>query len=376
MVSSTPNGTNDASPHGPFNNGIPTSCPSCPTPLKYSGSLDHLPFFEITPIIGREYPTVKLTDILNAPNAKEQIRDFAIIISERGVVFFRDQHDLGIEEQKRFCDLVARYSGRPEENGLHVHPIFRDPGNLKLPDGSSDENIYVINTAAQKKIYATMPNRAPLTEEPKDLSREWHSDSTFEAHPSDFSMLKMLETPPHGGDTLWASGYEVYDRISPSFRTYLETLTATCAQPVFRSAARAGGYDVMSPRGSPGNVGDGFAPVHPVVRTNRVTGWKAVFAGAGLHVSGINGVYGAEDRVIREFVLGLVMRNHDVVARMRWTRDAVAVWNNSCVWHAATPDTHLVEGNRVGVRASSIGEVPFLDPGSVSRREALGLPRF
>lgn len=127
---------------GTGNSGIPTSCPSCPSPLKYSGSLDHLDYFEITPIIGREYPTVKVTDILNAPNADEQIRDLAIVISERGVVFFRDQDDLKIEDQKRFCDLLGKLSGRPADHGLHVHPIYRDPGNLTLPNGSTDENMY------------------------------------------------------------------------------------------------------------------------------------------------------------------------------------------------------------------------------------------
>ncbi|KAF2183475.1 taurine catabolism dioxygenase [Zopfia rhizophila CBS 207.26] len=371
MPSATENSSNGAS-NGYANPSIPTSCPSCPTPLKYSGTLDAYPYFEITPIIGREYPTVKITDVLNSPNAEAQIRDLAIVISERGVVFFRDQNDLNVPDQKRFCDLLGKLSGRPEENGLHVHPIYRDPGNLTLPDGSTDENIYVINSEAQKKIYRTMAGRK-LTE-PRDLSREWHSDSTFENVPSDFSFLKMEETPPHGGDTLWCSGYEIYDRISPSFQRYLETLTATCAQPVFRSAASAGGYTIMSPRGSPLNNDDSFAPSHPVVRTNRVTGWKAIFAGVGLHVTKINEVYKYEDELIRDYIMRLITRNHDCVARMKWTKNAAAIWNNSCVWHAATPDTHLVEGNRVGVRASSIGEVPYLDPKSKSRREALGIP--
>lgn len=44
--------------------------------------------------------------------------------------------------------------------------------------------------------------------------------------------------------------------------------------------------------------------------------------------------------------------------------------------HAPQPDTHLVEGVRTGVRASGIGEVPYLDPASTGRREALGLPKF
>ena len=81
-----------------------------------------------------------------------------------------------------------------------------------------------------------------------------------------------------------------YDRISPSFRGYLETLTATCSQlELFKSSCETGGYAVTSPRGSPLNRDFEFAPSHPVVRTHPVTGWKSVFAGAGLHITRING---------------------------------------------------------------------------------------
>lgn len=140
-----------------------------------------------------------------------------------------------------------------------------------------------------------------------------------------------------------------YDRMSPPFRRWLETLTATCAQPVFRSAAEAGGYEIMSPRGSPLNVGDKFAPVHPVIRTHPVTGWKSVFAGVGLHVSRINDVYSYEDQMIREYILRLITRNHDCVARMHWTRQAVAIWSNACTLHAATVRQRLVRKTRQGI---------------------------
>ena len=80
--------------------------------------------------------------------------------------------------------------------------------------------------------------------------------------------------------------------------------------------------------------------------------------------------------MVREYVMQLLTRSHDCVARMKWNRGACAVWSNACTMHAATPDTHLVEGVRTGVRASGIGERPYLDPGSTGRREALGLPRF
>ncbi|KAJ9502911.1 hypothetical protein H2202_002034 [Exophiala xenobiotica] len=330
------------------------------SPLKNSGSIDHLEYVDVTPIIGREYPTAKLKDILHAPNADDQIRDLAITICERGVVFFRaPQDDLTVAEQKQITDLLGKLTGRPKEHGLHVHPLYNDPNNIPMADGTTDENIYVINSEAMKKLYATMKNRPTSLDEPKDLSREWHS--LFEECPADFSFLRMQDTPPAGGDTLWVSGYELYDRLSPPMQAFFETLTATCAQPVFKSACDAGGYEVMSPRGSPLNVDLNFAPVHPVIRTHPVTGWKSLFAGVGLHVSRINDVYTYEDQIIRDYVLRLITRNHDCVARMHWTKQACAIWIDGAV--------------RVGVRASGVGEKPYLDPASTGRREALGWPR-
>ncbi|OCK94706.1 Clavaminate synthase-like protein [Cenococcum geophilum 1.58] len=301
-------------------------------PPKYSGSLDHLEFIEVT-IIGREYTTAKINDILHASNAERQIRDLAVIISERGVCFFRAPQDgLGVED------------GRPKENGLHVRPPHRDPANVPMGNGETDENIYVINSEAQKEMYISMIKNRPV--EPKDLGREWHSDATFENFPSDSSCLLMQETPSYGGGTLWCSGYELYGRTSLSFRAYLETLTATCAQPVFRTAS--------------------------VARIMRSC--LSVFAGMGLHVSRINDDYAYEDHMVGEYLMRLVTRNYDCVARMRWTKNGVAIWNNSCIFHAVAPDTHLVPRSlRLGIRASSIGEVLYLDPNSTSRKGALGI---
>ena len=50
----------------------------------------------------------------------------------------------------------------------------------------------------------------------------------------------------------------------------------------------------------------------------------------------------------------------------------LAIWDNRSVYHTATPDYEGL-GNRMGQRAVSLGERPYLDPNSKSRREALGL---
>lgn len=131
------------------------------------------------------------------------------------------------------------------------------------------------------------------------------------------------------------------DRMSKPYRAFLETLTATCAQPVFKTAATDGNFDVMSPRGSPDNKGDDFAPSHPLIRTNPVTGWKSMFSGLGIHVTKINGVHTYEDQEIRmcyfqaskhklkvsvgDYMMRLLTRNHDCIARLKWTPNAMAL---------------------------------------------------
>jgi hypothetical protein len=65
--------------HPPPKDGSATSSRNT-EPLKKSGALDAAFAFEdITPVIGREYPTAQIVeDILNAPNADDLLRDVAI----------------------------------------------------------------------------------------------------------------------------------------------------------------------------------------------------------------------------------------------------------------------------------------------------------
>jgi hypothetical protein len=50
-----------------------------PAPLQLSGILDKYESHETTPVIGREYPTIQIRDLLNAPNSDELLRELAII---------------------------------------------------------------------------------------------------------------------------------------------------------------------------------------------------------------------------------------------------------------------------------------------------------
>ena len=47
-------------------------------PLVYSGGLDTFKSFDVTTIIGREFPDVQLTNLMRSPDADRLFRDLAI----------------------------------------------------------------------------------------------------------------------------------------------------------------------------------------------------------------------------------------------------------------------------------------------------------
>ncbi|KAF2177616.1 putative TfdA family taurine dioxygenase [Zopfia rhizophila CBS 207.26] len=324
-------------------------------PLELKGVLDQYKSFDVTPIIGREFVNVNLKEWLRAPNSDELIRDLAITISQRGVVFFRKQDDLDNDLQKELAQRLGKLSGKPETSKLHIHPVSNSGRRL----GGKDDEISVISSEQAKELY-----RNRFLNLKKQSSKEgWHSDITFEPVPSDYALLRLTELPKTGGDTLWASGYEVYDRLSEQYQKFFEGLTATYAQPGFGISAKENGFELYSkPRGAPENVGTDLTAIHPVIRTNPVTGWKST-----------NWLTEEESKHALNWFLQLIVENHDLQVRNRWQNpNDLAIWDNRSVYHTATYDYEGL-GSRTGQRAVSLGERPYLDPKSCSRREGLGL---
>ncbi|EXJ89612.1 hypothetical protein A1O3_02679 [Capronia epimyces CBS 606.96] len=188
-------------------------------PLQYSGSLDGYQSFDLTPVIGREFPTLQLSSLLGDDR---KIRDLAILVSQRGVLFFRNQ-DLQLNDQKVLGQKLGELTGKPKTSKLHRHALV-DKKSQSPIDGEkkADEEVMVISSASAKNSHeAHKSSLKPLA------STLWHADITFEHVPSDYAILKMVVLPESGGDTIWASGYEAYDRLSPAWKRFAESLTAT-----------------------------------------------------------------------------------------------------------------------------------------------------
>lgn len=144
--------------------GHPDSRPRIAAPLTYTGTLDTFSHFDVTPVIGREFANLHVRDLLHGSD--DQMRDLALTISQRGVVFLRGQDDLKPTEMRDFMLRLTEAAGCPESSGLHVHPLTEEGSEL-------GDQISVISSAKQKK-------GGGLTHQLSDVSRfastGWHSD--------------------------------------------------------------------------------------------------------------------------------------------------------------------------------------------------------
>ncbi|KAJ5894190.1 hypothetical protein N7495_005881 [Penicillium taxi] len=356
-----------------------------PAPLKPSGALDKFDYEETTPVIGREFPTVNIVDdLLSAPNADELLRELAItsksrsplnfkksqlltsyhLVSRRGVVFFRAQNNLTDDLQKHLVDSLGKLSGKPADSTLHIHPLLNNTHEF----GVQDAQVSTISSLSRKKVFG---HEQQANKRRYDAA-QWHSDIQFEPVPADYTSLRLTQLPKTGGDTLWASGYELYDRFSKTYQTFFEGLTAVYSGDGFVKAAErdpVANKLYAEARGNPLNFGTELKTVHPVVRTNPVTGWKSIFA-VGPFPTRINELTPDESSELLKKFLNTVVESHDLQVRFKWRNENdIAIWDNRSAFHTATFDYEGL-GERFGHRAVGIGEQPYLDPNSKSKAEA------
>ncbi|KAH8768215.1 hypothetical protein F5883DRAFT_418263 [Diaporthe sp. PMI_573] len=334
-------------------------------PLTYFGTLDSYRHFDTTSVIGREFPDLQLSEILHDDF---KIRDLAILVSQRCVVFFRNQ-DLNIDEQKLLGQKLGELTGKPASSKLHRDALANGRRGIPVDQsGRFDDEVSVISSEVGKKFFQ---DRVTLAAK-KIASVGWHADISFERVPSDYAVLKMTQpNEDAGGDTLWASAYEAYDRLSPAFQKFAEGLTATHYQPDFLQVKEKFGEDLIEDyRGSPENSGLDFKAEHPVIRTNPVTGWKSLFGACHQVKFGwYNDVTPRESDILKQYFNQLIYENHDLQVRFQWGKNDMAIWDNRSTFHTAT---HDYSGKRQGYRVVSLGEKPYFDANSMSRRQALG----
>lgn len=148
----------------------------------------------------------------------------------------------------------------------------------------------------------------------------WHHDQSFERHPPSATILTGLTIPSKcGGDTEYVSMTAAYRKLSPSFREYLETLTALhSGVDQAEESLKKGGSGIL--RRTP------IETVHPVIRVHPGTGEKAIFVNKAF-TKHIIGLKVEESEAILSLLYDLIAKSTEFHARVRWEDATVIIWD-------------------------------------------------
>lgn len=278
---------------------------------------------QVTCAIGAEVTGVSLAAAIRDDDLFAEIR--AALLKHR-VLFLRDQ-DISRSEHVAF----ARRFGELED-----HPVA----------GSDPEYPGLV------RIYKT-------PEQPNDrYENAWHADATWREAPQFGAVLRCVQCPPVGGDTMWANMVLAYENLPEHVKSQIADLRARhsieasfgAAMPIEKRHALKAQFPDAE---------------HPVVRTHPETGEKVLFVNAftthftNYHTParvrfGQDANPGASD-LLRYLIGQASIPEYQV--RWRWAPNSIAIWDNRSTQHYAVMD--YPPCHRKMERAGIIGDKPY-----------------
>ncbi|KQX94751.1 TauD/TfdA dioxygenase family protein [Variovorax sp. Root473] len=277
----------------------------------------------VTCAIGAELRNVSLADASRDAGLAAEIR--ALLVQHK-VLFFRQQQ-LTRAEHVTF----ARHFGELED-----HPVV----------GSDPEHPGLV------RIYKN-------PETPVDrYENSWHTDATWREKPPFGCVLRCVECPPVGGDTMWANMVLAFEKLPAHIQQQIAGLRARhsiestfgAAMPIEKRLALKAQFPDAE---------------HPVVRTHPDTGEKILFVnGFTTHFTNFhtpaNVRYGQDHQPGAAMLLAYLVSQAQIPeyqVRWRWQPGDVAMWDNRSTQHYAVMD--YPPCHRKMERAGIVGEAVF-----------------
>jgi taurine dioxygenase len=237
--------------------------------------------------------------------AEEEFGEIYRAFLDHGILLFRNQRitrEQHIDFSRRFGEL-DKHDALPRDR----HPQYPEllmVTNEPKPDGSPSDSKYT--------------------------GRQWHSDMSFTLVPSLGSLLRCVNAPPVGGDTLFANMYMAYDALSDGMKKLLDGLHGIHLSGTRKIANDNTGVTraVEQKRLNP--------PVaQPVVRVHPETGRKALYIGE--KVGRFDNMTAEESRPLIDYLCRHATRP-EFVYRHNWRENDIVVWDNRCTMHCALGD--------------------------------------
>jgi len=277
----------------------------------------------VTCAIGAELRHVSLADASRDAGLAAEIR--ALLVQHK-VLFFRQQ-ELTRTEHVTF----ARHFGELED-----HPVV----------GSDPEHPGLV------RIYKNPETPVHRYE------NNWHTDATWREKPPFGCVLRCVECPPVGGDTMWANMVLAFENLPAHIQQQIAGLRARhsiestfgAAMPIEKRLALKAQFPDAE---------------HPVVRTHPDTGEKILFVnGFTTHFTNFhtpaNVRYGQDHQPGAAMLLAYLVSQAQIPeyqVRWRWQPGDVAMWDNRSTQHYAVMD--YPPCHRKMERAGIVGEAVF-----------------
>jgi len=276
---------------------------------------------KLTRTIGAEVSGVDLGEASRSSALAEEIKS---LLLQHKVLFFRDQEITRAEHV-----AFARYFGDLED-----HPVA----------GSDPDHPGLV------QIYRN--------DKRENYENSYHTDGQWREKPPMGCVLRCIECPPDGGDTIWVNMAEAYRHLPEDIKAKINHLKVKCSIEHSFGAAMPEEKRHELARQNP-------MVEHPVVRTHPETGEKILYVcGFSTHFANYhtpdNVRYGQDKTPGAALLLSYLQSQAAIPeyqVRFRWQPNSVAMWDNRCTQHYAVqdywPDPRKME------RTAIMGDRPF-----------------
>jgi taurine dioxygenase len=281
-------------PHGKFDN--------------HARPYQHVTALPLAAAMGAE---IRGADIANLSDA--QFGEIEDALFRHGMIYLRGQH-IGHAEHHAFSLRFGPFAEDAYTDGMpgfrEVQPVIKE---------ADDRSAHVFGSG-------------------------WHTDSPFLEEPPAITILRSVETPPYGGDTMWASGALAWRMLPEAMQRRVEGLLVHFSMRDVLASAQVNVEQRDSPIGrlaatqKLAELPDGLrrkvqGARHPLVRTHPRTGQKVLYVDPSYAI-GIDGMGEAESAALLKMLTDHLTQPA-FTCRLRWEPGMVALWDNrSCVHQA------------------------------------------
>ena len=193
---------------------------------------------------------------------------------------------------------------------------------------------------------------------PDHFENAWHCDATWREIPPMGAVLRCIDCPPVGGDTIWADMGRAYAELPDHIKATIGNLRARhsieatfgARLPLEKRLALKAKYPDAE---------------HPVVRTHPETGEKILFVNA--FTTHFTNFHNSENvRYGQDYAPGAAQLLQYLISqasipeyqvRFRWKPNSVAMWDNRSTQHYAVMD--YAPCHRKMERAGIVGEATY-----------------